>query len=270
MAAEFYIGYLDKAPSGVASHIKKVVVGLVVLTLFLAWLLASQQQGFASSTYQYAVVSEITGILSNSPVPAVKVYQGTAHGKPIIQSIPLVQFGKIGGQNLTKAWEEHLGSWVTIKGHLIYYDGKALLEVTDAGHIEPASPPKGYAEFTLADLHYDQTTFIGEIVDAKCYFGVMKPGHGKPHRACAIRCISGGIPAVLKVRDKLDRVNYHLISMKEGNGSDLASRIGEAVEIQGALIQSGDWSILTIANSAAITPLSGVIPDFSEQLTLCK
>ena len=27
-----------------------------------------------------------------------------------------------------------------------------------------------------------------------CFLGVMKPGRSKPHRACAVRCISGGIP----------------------------------------------------------------------------
>jgi hypothetical protein len=43
-------------------------------------------------------------------------------------------------------------------------------------------------------------TLIGEIVDSKCYLGVMNPGALIPHRACAIRCISGGIPPVLLVR----------------------------------------------------------------------
>ena len=42
----------------------------------------------------------------------------------------------------------------------------------------------------------------GEIVDPKCFFGVMKPGEGKPHKDCAIRCILGGIPPVLKVTDE--------------------------------------------------------------------
>ena len=43
-------------------------------------------------------------------------------------------------------------------------------------------------------------TFVGEIVDSKCFLGVMNPGRLTPHRACAIRCISGGVPPVLLVR----------------------------------------------------------------------
>ena len=42
----------------------------------------------------------------------------------------------------------------------------------------------------------------GEIVDSKCYLGVMNPGHLKPHRACAINCLRGGIPPVLLSRDE--------------------------------------------------------------------
>ena len=39
----------------------------------------------------------------------------------------------------------------------------------------------------------------GEIVDSKCFLGVMKPGRGKPHRSCAARCLAGGIPPQLLV-----------------------------------------------------------------------
>jgi len=36
-------------------------------------------------------------------------------------------------------------------------------------------------------------TLVGEIVDSKCFLGVMNPGQLTTHRACAIRCISGGV-----------------------------------------------------------------------------
>lgn len=44
-------------------------------------------------------------------------------------------------------------------------------------------------------------TLEDEIIDPKCYFGVI-PGKGKIHRSCAIRCISDGIPPVLATTDK--------------------------------------------------------------------
>jgi hypothetical protein len=41
----------------------------------------------------------------------------------------------------------------------------------------------------------------GEIVDTKCYLGVMTPGEDKVHRGCAVRCISRGVPPAFLVRD---------------------------------------------------------------------
>ena len=52
-------------------------------------------------------------------------------------------------------------------------------------------PPLGWpAPQVLAD----NVTLKGEIIDPKCYLGAMKPGGGKTHKACAMRCIAGGIP----------------------------------------------------------------------------
>jgi hypothetical protein len=41
---------------------------------------------------------------------------------------------------------------------------------------------------------------VGELVDTKCFLGVMRPATGKVHRACAIRCLSGGIPPAILVK----------------------------------------------------------------------
>ncbi|MEI6357910.1 MAG: hypothetical protein WCP53_12550, partial [Verrucomicrobiota bacterium] len=41
----------------------------------------------------------------------------------------------------------------------------------------------------------------GELVDTNCYFGVMRPATGKVHRACVVRCLNGGDPPGLLVRD---------------------------------------------------------------------
>ena len=37
-------------------------------------------------------------------------------------------------------------------------------------------------------------TVSGEIVDSKCFLGVMVPGAGKTHKECASLCLRGGIP----------------------------------------------------------------------------
>ena len=79
-------------------------------------------------------------------------------------------------------------------------------------------------------------TLSGEIVDSKCYLGVMKPGEGLTHRACAIRCISGGIPPMLVSADAQGRPVYHLLTDAAGNAlaRELLPFVGRPVRISGS------------------------------------
>jgi hypothetical protein len=47
-----------------------------------------------------------------------------------------------------------------------------------------------------------KSAFVGELVDTKCFLGVMRPATGKVHRGCAVRCLSDGAPPALLVRDE--------------------------------------------------------------------
>src|SRR5262249_34230834 len=90
---------------------------------------------------------------------------------------------------------------------------------------EPAAP--------AVDLGEAQLT--GEIVDSKCYFGVMNPGNGKVHRDCAVRCISGGIPPAFLVRDANGQTaTLLLVNWKP----DVLNHIAEPITIRGRLSRS--------------------------------
>src|SRR5207302_1569532 len=88
------------------------------------------------------------------------------------------------------------------------------------------------AEVESVDLGAVQ--FTGEIVDTKCYFGVMNPGNGKVHRDCAARCLSGGVPPGFLVRDTAGRVETLLL----GNWRrDLLAHVAEPVTLGGRLVR---------------------------------
>jgi hypothetical protein len=78
-------------------------------------------------------------------------------------------------------------------------------------------------------------TIRGEIVDYKCYLGAMKPGEGKGHKACAILCISRGIPPIL-VSHGVDGTSEYTI-LTDGDGkafNDAAAALaGEPVIVTG-------------------------------------
>jgi hypothetical protein len=88
--------------------------------------------------------------------------------------------------------------------------------------------------------------FRGEIVDSKCWLGVMNPGALTPHRACAVRCLSGGIPPILLVR-RPDGPPLHLL-LADANGRPINDRIldlvAEPVTVEGELIQQGPLLVL--------------------------
>lgn len=91
-------------------------------------------------------------------------------------------------------------------------------------------------------------TLRGEIVDAKCHLGVMIPGTGTVHRACAVRCLSGGIPPMLSVTDSAGaRANVWLT----GPGgapvtASLLPLVAEPVEMSGRLMAFDDQLVLEV------------------------
>ena len=87
----------------------------------------------------------------------------------------------------------------------------------------------------------------GEILDPKCWFGVMKPGEGKVHKSCAIRCISGGIPPVFKVKAGSQNTYYVLKSANDQNiNQEVLPYVAEAVAIAGTTFVQNGWNVLEI------------------------
>jgi hypothetical protein len=125
-----------------------------------------------------------------------------------------------------------------MRGSLIYRDDKTMLEIEE-GSIEVVDDARAAA---LPEEDLGRRTLRGEIVDSKCFLGVMKPGNLKPHRACAARCISGGVPPVLLVRDAAGLATYYLLASEDGepvNGQVIAL-VAEPVEITGRVVRRGD------------------------------
>ena len=89
-------------------------------------------------------------------------------------------------------------------------------------------------------------TLTGEIVDSKCYLGVMNPGQGKVHRDCAARCLSGGIPPIFITTD--GREQFLLVGLDgRALGRDaLREFVAESITIQGRVLARGDSQLLEI------------------------
>ncbi len=190
---EFYVGYLPKAPSGIARRIRTFVVFLFVFAAIAAIVFVRVQRTFAPSVFEYGKLGTFEGTIETSPYP-ILIVAGPGSAKPGASRYLLVAEGKHGADSQVAAFA---GKTVQLRGTRIYRNNQTMIEVAsgsisqkpDSTQSHPPSQELGAFELS------------GEIVDSKCYLGVMNPGSGKVHRDCAVRCISGGIPPAFATND---------------------------------------------------------------------
>ena len=243
--SEFYIGWQSGAPKSFAKHVKRVLLILFPVALIVAYLLSTSQKKFSTASFEFGKLTKVKGIYYNNPVPMLKVFDK----KDLAISILLVGYGKQGAETAIIELEKEKGvslngKEVTLKGTLIYGDGKTLLQVDK--NDDPIVNIGAESTVQLQQKDLGTQTIRGEIVDPKCYFGVMKPGEGKVHRDCAIRCILGGIPPVLHVQNEKGESNYYLIVGPNGEKINEAVQdlVAEPVSIEARVVQQDDWIIL--------------------------
>ncbi|MFT5365210.1 MAG: hypothetical protein ACI8V2_000147 [Candidatus Latescibacterota bacterium] len=237
---EFYIGYLDRPPAGIKKFVKKAVVGVFCIAAIVAMILVTGQLPFAASLFEFGNERTFEGIIQERPYPILLVDRpgqtGQADG---LSRYPLVAFGKMGADGLVANLS---GQRVKLDGTLIYRDNQTMIEVVD-GTVQVIGS-------NTTDIPVGQSlgvqTLVGEIVDSKCFLGVMNPGNLKPHKACAIRCISGGIPPIFLVRDKANHASHYLLVSQDGQSvnQQVLDKIAEPLRIVGEVIVQGDLKIL--------------------------
>lgn len=250
---EFYIGYYPNAPKGIAKTIKIVVGILAVIALITAFIITRSEKQMPTSQFEYGTLTELEGIVYSQPVPMLRVMTGTdANGQAVYKSILLVNFLKHGAAPLLAAYKRRgmteAQSIVKLRGTLIYHDGVTLMELTEE---ENALVNIKETTTSVAALQRDnlgEAELKGEIVDSKCYFGVMKPGEGKPHRDCAIRCISGGIPPVLVIKNEKGEARYMLLVGQNGEpiNQQVLTFVGLPIRLKGQLEKMADWYVLKV------------------------
>jgi hypothetical protein len=254
---EFYIGYYPNAPKGIATTIKIVVGILAIILLTTPFIITRSEKQMPTSQFEYGTLTELEGVVYSQPVPMLRVMTGSdANGQAMYKSILLVNFLKHGADNLLAAYKKkgvtEAQSLVKLRGTLIYHDGVTLMELTEE---ENALVSMKQTVSPVAALKRDdlgEKAFNGEIVDSKCYFGVMKPGFGKPHRDCAIRCISGGIPPVLVIKNEKGEAQYMLLTGQNGEpiNQQVLTFVGLPIQLKGRLEKIADWYVLKVNPSA--------------------
>jgi nitrite reductase/ring-hydroxylating ferredoxin subunit len=253
----FFIGWSNENKTSLFSFTRNFALAFVFVGLLFGSLFTLAQRHIADSSFDYDHLKEFKGQMVLKPFPALRVLTGRdISGNPLIATFPLVNAEKFGADEIVKSYlSQNKADAVGVKitGAVIkrdsvraieLSDGAASVKVLNAAHTMPP------AKLTMIG----DTILRGQIIDPKCYLGAMNPGEGKPHRSCAIRCISGGIMPMLAYRSN-GRMKYAVLlgSAGERINKEVLDYVAEPVAIKGRLYTFDDWQVLYIDPKVGIT-----------------
>ena len=237
---EFYVGYLQTPPA-LARRLQRAAFGILCLAAPVGALVAMAHTPSAGGSFEYGHPITVRGELEWRPLPALRVQEGTA-----VRHVALVGQGKHGVAGMA-AFD---GRPVTMRVTRIHRDHDEMFEVASI----PVSDTSASALPAAVVEALGAVTLRGEIVDGKCDLGVMNPGDGTLHRGCAVRCLSGGVPPMLLLRDAEGREARLALSGRDAPlPGDLVRRwAGVIVEVQGTLVRRDGAPILLLQDTSAV------------------
>ena len=176
----FFVGYFSKVPRELA--IFNLGCGLALLALF-ALVALSLGRGADAAAAGVAFGGEdavLEGVVASAPYPTLRLPGGHV--------VLLAGEGKRGGQEAAGALE---GRQAKASGYMLK---RGDLDMLVLGEL--SASPAAAAQLP-APQQLGRWRVSGEICDGKCAAGLMHPGTGLSHRACASLCLRGGLPPVL-------------------------------------------------------------------------
>lgn len=242
-AAPFFVGYLPMPPQ-LKSFYWRLAAVLIVVCGLLGYWVAAQQKPASPAHWNTAQISTIQGLLSVRPYPIL--HRFNPQNPHQVESILLVSPGKHSAAEWSADFAQQM---VSVDGYEIHRGGWTMLEIAAQDAVKKITEASAQTKSQLQRLSALPATQLlgeislqGEIVDSKCFLGVMKPGAGKIHKACAEVCLLGGIPPMLIAKDATQQqFGYLLTTADGGNAAALSAKFAaETVQISGQLQQQGD------------------------------
>ena len=250
----FFVGYLSTPPALRKFYIPLVIL-LMVACAFFGYSLANSQKTTGPAQWLTANPQTIQGLIKLQPYPVLHRFNPEAPDE--VESILLVAQGK---HSAGKFVTDLDGEMVDVTGFPIYRGGWSMLELRskdDVQLVKTASQAQGHWDRLRSKTQVTslgEIDFSGEVADSKCFLGVMKPGEGVVHRACAEVCLIGGLPAMLLVEgDDQQRYGY-MLTTDEGESAShiVAMHAGDVMQVSGELMQKGSLLYIKIQQTTRL------------------
>ncbi len=222
---DFFVGYQPLTPRLRAALLWSGLLA-VSAAAAAATLLVLSQDEFEEGSFEFGQLREYEGWVAATPVPSLRV-----EGPSGVTRYLLVSQGKFGAPAEIVALD---GEHVRLSGSLIHRDPVRMLELEPGSwslHEQDGPAPDDSGQ-VMGEVELE-----GEIVDPKCFLGVMKPGRFKTHRGCAVRCLSGGIPPALYAQGPDGASSLYFLVSGRGQpiGQAVLDRVAEPVRLRGRL-----------------------------------
>jgi hypothetical protein len=192
--------------------------------------------------FEFSTVQTVSGTIVETPYPMLQ------HDDARPWSL-LVARGKHGANDAVRGLE---GRRVEVQATRIARGDHTMFEIAEApvvrgvtsmrGLRPSATSPRTSSSPAAKTSVSGRVRLRGEIVDSKCFLGVMVPGAGTTHRDCASLCLRGGIPPALFVHEADGTSSLLLLVGPEPHLRERATALaGEPVELTGTIEQRGGW-----------------------------
>lgn len=250
--AEFYVGYFAKAPTGLGRAARSRAVRILGAAILTGALLAVAQDHADPGVFEYGRTGVVFGQVRAHPYPMLLAPGGGLTDRVAVYTrYLLVAEGKHGGQAQFDSLD---GQWVELTGTRIVRGSRDMFEL--AGHAVRVIPPAPNVRLGIPvpqPISLGRMSLTGEVVDSKCWLGVMKPATGSVHRGCATRCLSGGIPPLLMLQDSTGATVHLLLVGNDGEPAlaRFLPLVGQNVTMTGEVMEEGDLLVLRVSTIAA-------------------
>jgi len=182
----FFVGWSSDMAGADRRFVLGAGAGLIAGGAGLGAALGGLQNAPGDGAWDQGAVRPWTGLLLAHPYPMLRTRN--------LDGALRTAFLATSGKTAVRLPAELIGQDVTVTASLVERGDHAMLAVDGPHPIAPLAQPLVAPLAFGPEQDLGPVASIGEILDAKCWFGAMRPGFGKTHKACAALCARGGLP----------------------------------------------------------------------------
>lgn len=241
---DFFIGWSADVPNKDRRFMLAGGLALIAGGAAIGAGIGANAPSIGDGVWDMGATVSLQGLLTATPYPALR----TRDLDGSVRTVFLATSGKA-TPHIDRGMADTV---VSIVGTLLRRGDNAMIAVSRIGPSSANVEPAAFA--APAAIDHGPVMLVGEILDAKCWFGAMRPGYGKTHKSCAALCARGGLPlAFCQLGACGDGVSAPLFLDPDGQafGRTILPFIADPVSVQGRMLKVGD--VMQIR-----TPLVGI------------